>query len=275
MHEAASHEGSFFHIVEEVPSISAPTIGSVGPLTIATSTVTVMLITLLFVWLAIKASTSKLVPSRFQAALEMFYEAVADFIESIVGNKERARVVVPYVGALMTYLLVANLLPMLPPLAAINITNAEGVHIPLFRGATTDFNTTFGLALAVIVIMQIVGIKEQGFFGYASHFIQIKQVWRGFKKSLGEGAVSIIGFFVGLIEIISEIAKILSLSLRLFGNMFAHEVLTVILLGAFSVAGPAIWMGMGLLVGVVQSIVFVALVTVYYSLVLKKEGEEH
>ena len=103
MHEAASHEGSFFHIVEEVPSISAPTIGNVGPLTIATSTVTVMLITLLFVWLAIKASTSKLVPSRFQAALEMFYEAVADFIESIVGNKERARVVVPYVGALMTH----------------------------------------------------------------------------------------------------------------------------------------------------------------------------
>jgi F-type H+-transporting ATPase subunit a len=117
--------------------------------------------------------------------------------------------------------------------------------------------------------MQIVGIKEQGFFGYLSHFIQVKQVWRGFRKSFGEGAVSIIGFFVGLIEIVSEIAKILSLSLRLFGNMFAHEVLTVILLGTFAFAVPAVWMGMGILVGVVQSIVFVALVTVYYSLVLK------
>lgn len=270
-----THEGSFFHVIEEIPSISAPTIGNIGPLTIATSTVTVMLITLLFVWLAVKASKSKLVPSRFQAALEMFYEYVADFIESIIGDKEKAKIVVPYVGALMMYLLVANLLPMVPPIGSLYITNAEGVHVPLFRGATTDFNTTFGLALAVVVIMQIVGIREQGLFGYASHFIQIKQVWKGFKKSLGEGAVSIIGFFVGLIEIISEIAKILSLSLRLFGNMFAHEVLTVILLGAFSVVVPALWMGMGLLVGVVQSIVFVALVTVYYSLVLKKEGEEH
>jgi F-type H+-transporting ATPase subunit a len=120
--------------------------------------------------------------------------------------------------------------------------------------------------------MQIVGMKEQGVFGYLSHFIQIKQVVKGFRKSIGEGAVAIIGFLVGLIEIISELAKMLSLSLRLFGNLFAHEVLTVILLGAFAFGVPALWMGMGVLVGVVQSIVFTALVTVYYSLVLKKEG---
>jgi F-type H+-transporting ATPase subunit a len=266
------HSSSFFHVIEEVPSITAPTLGTIGPLTIATSSITVMLITVLFVALAIKTSRSKLLPSKFQVILEMFYEAVAGFITSIVGDRDRAKTIIPYVGALMTYLLVANLLPMVPGISGFYVVGQDGAHIPLFRGATTDFSTTFGLALAVIVIMQIVGMKEQGVFGYLSHFIQIKQVWKGFRKSLGEGAVSIIGFFVGLIEIISELAKVLSLSLRLFGNMFAHEVLTVILLGAFSVAVPALWMGMGLLVGVVQSIVFVALVTVYYSLVLKKEG---
>ena len=154
------------------------------------------------------------------------------------------------------------------------ITECDGEHVPLLRGATTDFNTTFGLALAVVVTMQIMGMREQGVLGYLSHFIQIKQVIRGFKKSLGEGAVSIVGFLVGLIEIIGEFAKILSLSLRLFGNMFAHEVLMVILLGAFSVAVPAIWMGMGFLVGVVQAVVFVSLTTVYYSLILKKEGKD-
>jgi F-type H+-transporting ATPase subunit a len=276
-HEVTTQEtegASFFHVHEEVPGINVQELGSFGPVTIATSTVTVMLITVLFVALAIRVSRARLIPSKFQTALEIFYEMVADFIISIVGDKERAQRIVPYVGALMTYLLVANLLPMVPGLASFYITGAEGQHVPLFRGATTDFNTTFGLALAVIVIMQIVGMREQGVLGYLSHFIQIKQVIRGFRKNFGEGMVSIIGFFVGLIEIISELAKILSLSLRLFGNMFAHEVLTVILLGAFSVAVPAIWMGMGLLVGVVQSIVFVALVTVYYSLVLKKEGND-
>lgn len=267
-------ESTILHVNEEIPSIVAPTLGNVGPLTIATSTVTVMFITILIVALCMSVSKAKLIPSKFQHILEIFYEMVSSFITSIVGDKERAKKVVPYVGALMVYLIIANLLPMIPFFNSLYI-EVGGAEVPLFRGATTDFNTTFGLALAVVMSMQIIGMREQGVFGYLSHFIQIKQVYRGFKKGFGEGMTSIIGFFVGLIEIISELAKVLSLSLRLFGNMFAHEVLTVILLGAFSVAVPAIWMGMGLLVGVVQSIVFVALVTVYYSLVLKKEGNDH
>jgi F-type H+-transporting ATPase subunit a len=270
MPESPEGHSSFLHIVEEVPSINSPILGNVGPLTIATSTVTVLFITILVIGLCVAVSKARLIPSKFQHLLEMFHESASGFIASIVGDKERARVVVPYVGALMVYLLIANILPMIPGLNSLYVT-IDGELVPLFRGATTDFNTTFGLALAVVVTMQIIGMKEQGVGGYLSHFIQIKQVIKGFKKSIGEGMVSVIGFFVGLIEIISEVAKILSLSLRLFGNMFAHEVLTVILLGAFSVAVPAIWMGMGLLVGIVQSIVFVALVTVYYSLVLKKD----
>ena len=270
-HAETEAQSSIFQVHEEIPGIAAPTLGDIGPLTIATSTVTIMLITLLLIGLCMFISRAKLIPSKAQHLFEIFYEMVSSFIASIVGTKERAEKVVPFVGALMVYLLVANLLPMMPGVASFYVT-IDGAHVPLFRGATTDFNTTFGLAFAVVVMMQIVGMREQGVFGYLSHFIQIKQVYKGFQKSFGEGMTAIIGFFVGLIEIISEFAKMLSLSLRLFGNLFAHEVLTVILLGAFAIAVPAIWMGMGLLVGVVQSIVFVALVTVYYSLVLKKEG---
>lgn len=266
----AQEPSTILHVHEEIPTIASPTLGSIGVITIATSTVTVMFITILFVALCIKVSKSKLIPGKFQHLMEMFYEQISSFVTSIVGTKEKANKIIPYVGAIMVYLLVANLLPMFPGLNGFNVL-IDGEHVPLFRGATTDFNTTFGLALAVVVTMQILGMKEQGVTGYLSHFIQIKQVIKGFKKSLADGAVSIVGFLVGLIEIIGEFAKILSLSLRLFGNMFAHEVLTVILLGAFSVAVPAIWMGMGLLVGVVQSVVFVALTTVYYALILKKD----
>lgn len=271
-HEPESQ--SFFHVEEPIPSIAAPVIGNVGPLTIATSSITILLITILIIGLCVAASRARLIPGKVQHLMEILYEMIAGFITSIVGTKEKATVIIPYVGSLMVYLLVANLLPMMPGISGFSII-IDGEHVPLFRGATTDFNTTFGLALAVIITMQIVGMKEQGVLGYLSHFIQIKQVVKGFRKSFGEGLVSIIGFFVGLIEIISELAKMLSLSLRLFGNLFAHEVLTVILLGAFAFGVPAIWMGMGFLVGVVQSIVFVALVTVYYSLVLKKDGEKH
>jgi F-type H+-transporting ATPase subunit a len=262
---------SLFHVREEIPTIAAPVLGDIGPLTVATSSITILLITILLISLCVAVSKFRLVPSKFQHLMEMLYEQIESFIGSILGDKHKAHKVIPYVGSLMLYLLVANLLPMMPGVSGFSVI-IGGEHVPLFRGATTDFNTTFGLALAVICTMQIVGMKEQGVFGYLSHFIQIKQVIRGFKKGLGEGAVSIVGFFVGLIELVSEFAKMLSLSLRLFGNLFAHEVLTVILLGAFAFGVPALWMGMGVLVGIVQSIVFTALVTVYYSLVLKKEG---
>lgn len=267
-------ESTVLHVHEEIPTIQAPVLGDIGPLSVATSTITILFITLLLITLCIVVARSRIIPSKFQHLLEIFYEMVTDFIASIVGDRERAKRIVPYVGSIMVYLLIANLLPMFPFIGSFSLL-IDGEHVPLFRGATTDFNTTFGLALAAVVTMQVIGIREQGAFNYFSHFIQVKQVIRGFRKSLSDGMFSIVGFFVGLIEIVSEIAKILSLSLRLFGNMFAHEVLTIILLGAFSIAVPAIWMGMGVLVGLVQSVVFVALVTVYYSLVLKKDNDSH
>lgn len=278
MHETlaatTTHAGSFFQVHEPIPTIAAPVLGSLGPISVATSSITVILITVIVIVLCSFVAKSKLIPNKLQHIFEILYENIASFITTIVGDKKRADTIIPYVGALMVYLIIANLLPMMPGVSAFYVT-ILGEHVTLFRGVTTDFNTTFGLALAVIVMMQIVGMKEQGVLGYLSHFIQIKQVYKGFRKSTGEGLVAIIGFFVGLIEIISELAKVLSLSLRLFGNLFAHEVLTVILLGAFAYGVPAIWMGMGVLVGVVQSIVFVALVTVYYTLVLKKEENKH
>jgi F-type H+-transporting ATPase subunit a len=273
--EEVVHTGlsSYIHVQEGIPSITAPVLGSVGVLSFATSTVTILLITVLCIGLMGLIAKVKLIPSRVQHLFEMVYEFVFSFISNIVGGDSQARKVVPYVGSLFVYLTIANLLPMIPPFSAFYIS-IDGEHVPLFRGATTDFNTTFGLALAVVVIMQYVGVKEQGFFKYVSHFVQISQVVKGFRKGFGEGMVAIIGFLVGLIEIVSEFAKTLSLSLRLFGNMFAHEVFTVILLGAFAYGIPVIWMGMGVLVGVVQSIVFIALVSVYYSLVLKKDHSD-
>ena len=271
MNETEAVHNSLFQVHEEIPTIASHVLTDVGIFSIANTTTTVMLITVLFVVLALFVSRFSIKPKSSQGLVEIIYEAILGLITQIVGDKETGRKIVPYVGALLVYLIVANLLPMIPVLNSFYVVSENGEHIPLFRGATTDFNTTFGLAVAIVLSIQYFGMKEQGIFGYFSHFIQIKQVYKGFRKGIGEGFVAVIGFFVGLIEIVSEFAKMASLSLRLFGNMFAHELLTVILLGAFAFAVPAIWMGMGVLVGIVQAVVFTALATVYYSLVVKKE----
>lgn len=255
------------HAKEEIPSIYSHEIFSVGPFTFTSSTMMAVFGVLIFSILALKVSKFKLLPNKFQIIVEDLVSFVYNFIISIIGDESKAKKILPFVGAVFLFILFSNLIPMFPGLTSVTWHDA-----PLFTASTADFNTTFALALASIAIINLNSIFENGFFSHLSHFIQIKPIFIGFRKSIGEGFLAIINFFVGLIEVISEFAKIISLSLRLFGNMFAHEVLTVILLGAMAVAVPAIWMGMGILVGVVQAIVFTALITVYYSLTIKDKN---
>lgn len=248
---------------EEIPGIHPHEIFHLGPLTYASSTMMATLGLILFVILATSASKFKLIPSKFQSLSEIIVEMLENFVANIVGNREKAKKILPYVGSVFFFILFSNLITLIPGLTSIT-HNGHSV----FTGSTADFNTTFALALASVVVIHLVGLIENGAFSHLSHFIQIKPIINGFKKSIGDGFLGVIQFFVGIIELISEFAKIISLSLRLFGNMFAHEVLMVILLGALSIGVPAIWMGMGILVGVVQAVVFTALITVYYTLLV-------
>jgi len=145
----------------------------------------------------------------------------------------------------------------------------------IFRTPTADFNTTFGLAFGSIFIIQLVGIKEWGLFGHIGKFLQFKEVFLGFKKGFSFGSTALISFFVGLLDIIGEIAKVISLSLRLFGNMYAGEVLTIVLFGSLAYLLPSLWLAMGLLSAVVQAMVFGSLVTVYYAMALKPDEEKN
>jgi F-type H+-transporting ATPase subunit a len=99
-------------------------------------------------------------------------------------------------------------------------------------------------------------------------------VYRGFKKSTSDGFIALVEFFVGLLDIVGEIAKVVSLSLRLFGNMYAGKVLALIIIGAFSYVIPSIWLAMNLFVGILQALVFTVLVATYYMLTIKTEEED-
>lgn len=270
----------FWQAHEAVPSINADELFHVGPFTVANSTMFTFLTIALFLIAIIYARKFKLIPNYFQHMCEMFYEGILGLLSQIVGNREHAEKILPVAGAIFTYILLSNLLTMLPGLSSFTYTpminGVAGEAVPIFRGGTADFNTTFGLALASVLFIQYVGIKENSALGHLSHFIQLGGIAKAFKgekgvgQRIGELGTGVIHFFVGLIEIIGEFAKVISLSLRLFGNMFAHEILTIIIMGSFAILVPVIWMGMGIIVGIVQAVVFTSLITVYYTLVLKK-----
>lgn len=252
---------NFLQIKQSIPDVSPDIIFYIGNWPISNSFLLSFLIFILFCVLALYTNKSlKNKSSKFISLMEIFYENLISFLSKLAGNEKNAKFILPLSASIFFYILVSNLIAILPGLTSITYNG-----ISIFRSPTSDFNTTFGLALGMIIIINIISLKDYGFFSYFGKFFQFKEVFIGFKKGIKEGMLSLVNFGIGLLDIISEFAKIISLSLRLFGNVYAGEVLMVILFGAIAFIVPTIWMSMSLLFGLVQAIVFSSLVTVYYA----------
>ncbi len=253
-----------------ITGIEPEFIFSIGSFPIANST---LLLTLMSVLLLIIALISKKniarIPGKIQAIAELVYENLIDFIDRVVGDKELSEKVFPLVGSLFIFLILSNLIGLIPGVGSITLDGSA-----VFRTPTADFNTTFALALGAIILIQIESIRSWGVWGYINRFIKIQDLYQGFKKGLSHGMLALVDFFIGLLDIIGEIAKIFSLSLRLFGNMYAGEVLAVILLGAFAYIVPSLWLAMNILQAFIQALVFGTLVVVFYMLALKPSSSE-
>ncbi len=145
--------------------------------------------------------------------------------------------------------------------------------IPLLRPAASDVNLTLAIALFSILTTHFVGLRSIGVVSHISKFFNIRGIIRSFKKGPVAILVAIVEFGVGLIEIVGEIAKVVSLSLRLFGNIFAGEVLLTVMLGISSYFLPIPFMFLEILVGIVQATVFAMLTLAY--LVVATTSHDH
>ena len=258
----------FFQIAGEIPNIQPATIFSIGDFPISSSFLMINLITILLViFLLWFNKVLKVTPDKVQTVVEMLLDGIMGLIDQITNKRSVSEKIFPMIATLFIFVGISNLIGLFPGLTSITI---DGVA--LFRTPTTDFNTTFSIATALMLLVQIQSIIDWGLFGYIGRFIQIKGIWIGFRKGFGEGMISIINFLIGLLDIVSEIAKVVSLSVRLFGNIYAGEILMVIIMGAFAYGLPAVWLGMNLFTGIIQALVFGALIAAYYGTALKEEN---
>jgi F-type H+-transporting ATPase subunit a len=140
--------------------------------------------------------------------------------------------------------------------------------VPLFRAPSSDLNLTFALALTTMVLVQVFGVWERG-IAYFGNFIRIGSFA---KKGILMGAID---FFVGLLEGVSEFAKIISFSFRLFGNVFAGEVILIVIPSLVSLLLLLVFFGLEIFVGVIQAFVFFILSLVFFSMATQHHGEEH
>jgi len=259
-----------FRLSRDIPSVNPDTIFTIGNFKIANSTMLSFLILVIFTLLAILVFRKfKEKGTKFQYTIEIIYESMLGLVKQITGSKKHAIIVFPLIGALIFYILTSNLIGLVPGLSTITY---EGKSI--FRSPTSDFNTTFGLALGCVILLQFISAKDFGFLGHLGKYFKFKEIFVGFKNGIGAGMMGIVEFAIGLLDIVGEMARVVSLSLRLFGNMYAGEVLATLILGAFAYFVPLVWTAMSTLSGVIQSIVFGSLVASYYILSVKVEEEE-
>jgi F-type H+-transporting ATPase subunit a len=155
--------------------------------------------------------------------------------------------------------------PSSAPVLAGDDPNAGAALIPFLRRPTSVLSTTLALALVAFVFVEIQGIRANGIH-YFERFFQVG-AWRRGKQGMMTGFISYIqAGLVGPLELISEFLRIISLSFRLFGNMFAGTVLVLVMMSILPVLLPAIFFGLEFAVGVIQSFVFFLLITIFTSL---------
>jgi len=216
-------------------------------------------------------------PKGIQNIFEILLEEALKLADSITGNRKKSENFLPICLALFLFILINNWLGLIPGVGTIGfIETHEGhqVFVPMLRGATADFNTTLALAILAVVISHFMGTIFVGSWHYLNKFLNIKALL-AIPKKIGSDftivLVNPIKVFVGIVEIIGEIAKIASLSLRLFGNIFAGEVLLASMMMIFAYVVPIPFIFLEIIVGTIQAVIFSILTLVFLSISTTKE----
>ena len=292
-------------------SISAETVAHVGPLAISNSMILSVIVSALLLLLAFSIRSSIRTsgkPGKLQMIGELVVESFLTLIESIVGPGKKVRLFFPLLVTFFLFILGNNWIGLLPGVGTIGfyeteahaqapnsyiasattpatkegqeqtatdapsnveqsvqttehespVKEAKKVFVPLLRAGTADLNTTLALALISVVMTQVWGVKYLS-LGYFTKFFNFSNPG---------------GFVLGLLEFILEIAKVMSFAFRLFGNVFAGEVLLTVMAFLAPLIVPMPFYGLEVFVGLIQALVFTLLSLVFFNLATISHHDE-
>lgn len=276
MQSCTKRENKIELALASIPLAAEP-IFEIGNFTITNSMLNAYIAVAFFILIAVVVTKRKsIIPKGIYNFIEMLIEFALSEIEKVTNDKKQARKFLPLVATIFFFVLFSNWLGQLPGTGSIGVYGYLHGHfelIPLLRPATSDLNLTLGIAMIAILTTHLAGMKQLGIFNHISKFLNFKGIFQSIKKGPMAIIVAVVEFFIGLIEIIGEFAKTLSLSLRLFGNIFAGEVLMTVMLGLFSYILPIPFMFLELLVGVIQATVFAMLTLAFLVVATMSHGD--
>lgn len=250
-------------------SLASETIASWGPFELRNTMLMAWLtmLALFGVCAALARTKYALIPGRFQAGAELVVDGLFDLFASVVQDDRLSRKFFPLVTTMFIFIVMGNWLGILPGVGSITIDAMHEGHleaIPLFRSMNADVNMTLAIAMVAMAAVQFYGMWELGFFAYAGKFVVAP--WK-----------NPMGTFLGFLEVVSELSRMISFTFRLFGNIFAGEVLLLVISYLAPYIAPVPFLGMELFVGLIQGLVFALLTTVFLKIAVTShhEVEEH
>ncbi len=210
---------------------------------------------LIILAIIVNKSITSAKPGKIQLFFEMLFEFILDFIDEVLEDRKMSIAFFPLLVTVFLFIWLSNWTEFLPGVGTITFNTAEDGVQPLLRSVSTDLNVTIALAVIVFVVIEWTGIKHLGFFQYGKKFINFS---------------SPLNFFIGIIELVSEIAKLISFSFRLFGNIFAGEVLIAVTVFFVPLFLPVPLMLFELFVGFIQAAVFSLLTLFFVKIAITK-----
>ncbi len=276
-------------------SLAAEPLLENGPSWFTNALLTTFIVDIILIVLALatRAGLKEGVPSGLINVMEMVIEGLYGLVENVVGKN--AKRFFPIAATIFLFVIVSNYSGLIPGVGSIGLTHGAGEgsqsiflqnqvaaadekvafslfsaeegkakFVPLFRAPSADLNVTFALALITMVMVQYYGVRTLG-----------GKYFKKFFNFGGKGFMGAIFGVVGILELISEIAKIISFAFRLFGNIFAGEVLLAVMAFLVAFLLPMPFYGLELFVGFIQAFVFMMLAVVFFSTAMVSHDDHH
>ncbi|PIZ75516.1 ATP synthase F0 subunit A [Candidatus Peregrinibacteria bacterium CG_4_10_14_0_2_um_filter_38_24] len=241
------------------PTLASEPVFHIGEFAVRNTHITSVftLCVLLVIALILRKKQYQLIPSGVQNFMEILIGGLFDFFDQIVGDTEKTKKFFPLVTTIFLFVIVSNWMGLLPGFGSIGVWEEMGeegmVLVPILRSTFADVNMTFALALISVTACQVFGFSMLGMKGYGGKF---------FINPLKNP----VGSFVGLLELMSEGSKMISFSFRLFGNVFAGEVLLLVITFLVPYVAPLPFYGLEIFVGFIQALVFAFLTLVFLKI---------
>lgn len=254
------------HAAEEGISVklSPYIIGEFAGVAVTSTMLTVWVSMVILALIAYFAGRSpKLIPGKLQNFFEIIIGGAYDYVLDVLEDKQVADRYFPVIMTIFIFILGINWIGLIPGVASIGFYDSTNHFIPLLYPAATDLNVTIGFAIVAFLTIELAGVLGIGLWKYAGKFINLKFLRKpNFDNCLG--------FVIGIIELISELARLVSFSFRLFGNIFAGKTLLVVAMFFIPYVIPIPIYAYELFVGIIQATVFAILTLFFIKLALEE-----